>query len=76
MVAMMQAVQRFSFPILAIGIVTGLLAMIPVVGWLLGFVVFLLAYRYARRQTFIADICILMVIWIAIRAMFIQIGIA
>lgn len=76
MVAMMQAVQRFSFPIFAIGVVTGLLAMIPVIGWLLGFVAFLLAYRYARRQTFIADVLILMVIWVAIRAMFMHIGIA
>jgi hypothetical protein len=75
-VAVIQAVQRFSFPILAIGLVTGLLAMIPMIGWLLGFSAFLLAYRYTRRQTFIADLLILMVVWIGIRALFMWSGLA
>jgi hypothetical protein len=74
MVAMMQAVQRFSVPILAIGLVTGLLALIPKVGWILGFAAFMLAYRCVQRQTFIADLLILMAIWIGIRAVFMQIG--
>jgi hypothetical protein len=74
MVAVIQALQRFSFPILAIGLVTGLLAMIPRIGWLLGFAAFLLAWRYARRQTFIADLLILMAVWIGVRALFMWAG--
>jgi hypothetical protein len=74
MVGVIQALQRFSFPILAIGLVTGLLAMIPGIGWLLGFSAFLLAYRYARRQTFIADLLILMAVWIGVRALFMWVG--
>jgi hypothetical protein len=74
MVAVIQAVQRFSFPILAIGLGTGLLAMIPRVGWLLGFAAFLLAWHYTRRQTFIADLLILMAVWIGIRALFMWVG--
>ena len=75
MVAMMREVQRFSVPILAIAVATGLLAMIPKVGWLLGFAAFLLAYRYARRHTFFVDVLILMVVWVGIRAAFMQIGV-
>lgn len=74
MVAMMQAVQRYSLPLLAIGAVTGLLALIPTVGWILGFSTFLLAYRYARRTTFLADLFGMMAIWIVVRLLFMQIG--
>jgi len=76
MVAMMQAVQRYSLPLLAIGIATGLLALIPKVGWLLGFSAFALAYRYARRTAFIPDLLLMMVIWIGIRYLFMKIGLA
>ncbi|MET0380252.1 MAG: hypothetical protein ABW049_14770 [Spongiibacteraceae bacterium] len=71
---MMQAVQRYSLPLLAIGAVTGLLALIPTVGWILGFSTFLLAYRYARRTTFLADLFGMMAIWIVVRLLFMQIG--
>jgi hypothetical protein len=74
MVAMMEAFQRYSLPLLAIGVVTGLLALIPKVGWILGFSAFLLAYRYARRTTFVADLFGMMAIWILVRMLFMQFG--
>ena len=74
MVAAIQAVQRYSLPLLLIGLVTGLLALIPKVGWLLGFVAFLLAYHYARRTHFLADLLGLMAVWIGVRALFMQAG--
>lgn len=74
MAAMMQAFQRYSLPLLAIGLLTGLLALIPKVGWILGFSAFFLAYNYARRKTFLADLFGMMAIWIAIRLVFMQFG--
>lgn len=74
MVAMMQAVQRYSLPLLAIGFVTGLLALIPMVGWVLGFSTFLLASRYARRTNFLPDLFAVMAMWIVVRLLFMQIG--
>lgn len=74
MVAMMQAFQRYSLPLLAIGLMTGLLALIPKVGWILGFSTFLLAYFYARRTTFLPDLLGVMAIWIAVRLLAMQIG--
>jgi hypothetical protein len=74
MVAMMQAFQRYSLPLLAIGIVTGLLALIPTVGWILGFSAFLLSYHYARRTTFLVDLFGMMAVWIGVRLFFMQLG--
>src|SRR5690606_31269517 len=74
MVATLQAVQRFTLPLLAIGLTTGLLALIPKVGWLLGFMAFMLAYHYARRTTFLLDLCALMALWILVRLLFMHAG--
>lgn len=71
---MLQAFQRYSLPLLAIGLVTGLLALIPKVGWILGFSVFLLAYNYARRTTFLADLFGLMALWIIVRLICMRLG--
>lgn len=67
MVAMMEMFQRHYLPILVIGIATGLLALIPLVGWLLGFSAFVLAYRYAQRKTFLADLAVMMMLWLVVR---------
>jgi hypothetical protein len=67
MVAAMEIFQRDYFPILVIGLATGLLALIPLVGWLLGFSAFVLAYRYARRKTFLADLAVMLLLWLLVR---------
>lgn len=67
MAAFVETLQRHSLPILVIGLVSGLLALIPLVGWLLGGLVFLFAWRYAQRTYFIADFLVVMAIWLMLR---------
>lgn len=69
---MMDSFQRQHLPILLIGLLTGLLALIPLVGWLLGFSVFALACRYARRTTFLSDFMVMLMVWLLIRELALQ----
>jgi hypothetical protein len=70
MAAMVETLQRHYLPVLAIGLCTGLLALIPKVGWILGFSAFLLAYRYARRHNFVADVMITLALWLLVQHLF------
>lgn len=72
MVAMMVNMQRHWAPMLVIGALTGLLALIPGVGWLLGFMVFALAWHYARRKHFLSDLAVLMLVWLLVRVLALQ----
>jgi hypothetical protein len=76
MVAMMETFQRYYLPILVIGVATGLLALIPQIGWLLGFLAFILAYRYAQRKAFIGDLLVIMVVWLLIRQLAVALQVA
>jgi hypothetical protein len=67
MAATIVTIQRFFVPLLLIGLCTGLLALIPKVGWLLGISVFLLASQYAGRRTVPVDLMITAVLWVIIR---------
>lgn len=72
MAAMVEALHRQYLPLLLIGLCTGLLALIPKVGWILGCSAFLLAYRYARRQTFVADVMVTLALWLLLQQLFLQ----
>lgn len=67
MVAMIGSIQRFFLPLLLIGLCTGLLALIPKVGWLLGIAVFFLASQYAGRRSMALDLMVTIAFWVAIR---------
>lgn len=67
MVAIVEAVQRRHLPLLGTGVLTGLLALIPAVGWLFGALIFLLAWHYLRRTAFVADALIVMSIWLGLQ---------
>lgn len=67
MIAMMESIQRSFFPALLLGLVTGLLALIPMVGWLLGLGVFVLVNKYTARRSFATDLIVMMVMWVIIR---------
>lgn len=67
MAAIVETVQRNLLPLLAIGLVTGLLALIPGIGWLLGALCFLLGWHYLRRTAFLADSLIVLAIWLALQ---------
>lgn len=69
MVALVQRFQRNYLPLLLIGLVSGLLALIPLVGWLLGLVFFLLAFRYAQRRTFMHDLIVVLAIWLLLQVL-------
>ena len=67
MAAVVESFQRFLFPVLLISVCTGLLALIPTVGWLLGFAVFVLASKYIGRNNLFPDLMVAMVLWVLIR---------
>jgi predicted PurR-regulated permease PerM len=67
MIAMMESLQRSLLPALLLGLVTGVLALIPMVGWLLGFAVFILVNKYTVRRSFTTDLIVMMVMWVIIR---------
>jgi len=67
MVATIQSVQRFVLPLLLIGLGTGLLALIPKIGWLLGIAVFVLASQYVQRRTMPTDLILIALMWVGIR---------
>jgi len=67
MIAMMESLQRSFLPALLLGLGTGVLALIPMVGWLLGFAVFILVNKYTARSSFAADLIVMMVMWVMIR---------
>lgn len=67
MIAMMESIQRSLLPALFLGLVTGLLALIPMVGWLLGLAVFVLINKYSARSSFATDLIVMMVMWVIIR---------
>ncbi len=75
MAAVMQSFQHFFWPLLLIGVTTGVLALIPVVGWILGVLVFILSLQYANRNTLSIDVIATLVLWIALRALAIQLHI-
>ena len=75
MVAMVQSFQRFVWPLLLIGVGTGVLALIPVVGWILGILVFILSLQYTRRETLSIDVMTTLALWIALRALAMQLHI-
>ncbi len=67
MVASIGTIQRFVLPLLLIGLCTGLLALIPKIGWLLGLSVFLLASQYADRRTMPIDLIVTALLWVVVR---------
>lgn len=67
MAAPVQTLQRNYLPLLLIGLVSGLLALIPLVGWLLGLAFFLLAFRYAQRRAFLHDLLVVLAIWLLLQ---------
>ena len=75
MVAVVQSFQQFFWPLLLIGVSTGVLALIPVVGWILGVLVFILSLQYANRNTLSIDVIATLVLWIALRALAMQLHI-
>ncbi len=75
MAAMAQSFQHFLGPLLLIGLGTGLLALIPTVGWMLGVSVFILSLQYAHRNTISIDVMTTLALWIALRALAMQLHI-
>ena len=67
MVASIGTFQRFFLPLLLIGLCTGLLALIPKIGWLLGLSVFLLASQYTDRRTIPIDLIVTALLWVVVR---------
>lgn len=67
MAALVESFQRHYLPLLTIGLLSGLLALIPLVGWLLGFAFFLFAFHYARRRAFLPDLLAVMAIWLLLQ---------
>jgi len=76
MAAAIGSFQQFFFPLLLIGVCTGLLALIPVVGWVLGILVFVLSLKYSRRGASSVDLLTIMMLWVGIRALAMQLHIA
>lgn len=72
MAAAVQSFQQFFCPLLLIGVATGMLALIPVIGWALGVSVFILALRYKHRETLSIDVVTTLALWIAMRALAIE----
>ncbi|HSB95502.1 MAG TPA: hypothetical protein VLC91_03605, partial [Spongiibacteraceae bacterium] len=67
MIAMMESLQRSFIPALLLGFATGVLALIPVVGWVLGLAIFILVNKYTKRSSFAMDLIVMMVMWAMIR---------
>lgn len=69
MVAVIQSFQQFFYPLLLIGVVTGALALIPVIGWALGVSVYILSLKYTQRDTLSIDVVTTLALWIAMRVL-------
>lgn len=69
MVAVIQSFQQFFYPLLLIGVVTGALALIPVIGWALGVSVYILSLKYTQRDTLSIDVMTTLALWIAMRVL-------
>jgi hypothetical protein len=67
MMDMMESIQRSFFPALLLGLVTGVFALIPMVGWVLGLSIFILVNKYTPRRSFATDLIVMMVMWAMIR---------
>jgi hypothetical protein len=67
MMDMMESIQRSFLPALLLGLVTGVLALIPMVGWILGLSVFILVNKYTVRRSFATDLIVMMFMWAVIR---------
>jgi len=67
MVAMMASVQRYCLPLLVIGALSGLLTLVPKIGWLLGLSVLILAWRYLHRNHFLPDMLMMLAVWMLTR---------
>jgi len=67
MVAMMASVQRYCLPLLVIGALSGLLTLLPNIGWILGFSVLMLAWRYLHRSHFLIDLLMMLAVWMLTR---------
>jgi hypothetical protein len=67
MVAMMASMQRYCLPLLLIGALSGLLTLIPTIGWLLGLLVLILAWRYLHRNHFLPDLLLMLAVWMLTR---------
>ncbi|MDX9873443.1 MAG: hypothetical protein RBS88_00920 [Spongiibacteraceae bacterium] len=74
MAAIWVSLQRAYLPLLLIGLASGLLALIPTVGWLLGCLLFVLGWRYARRTRFVADALVVIAIWLLLQWFKVQLG--
>lgn len=75
MVAVVQSFQQIVWPLLLVGVTTGVLALIPAVGWMLGISVFILSLKYLHRDTFSIDVITTLVLWIALRVVAMQLHI-
>lgn len=75
MVAVVQAFQHFLWPLLLIGVSTGVLALIPAVGWILGVLVFLLSLQYTHRDTLSIDVMATLALWLVMRVLAMQLHI-
>lgn len=75
MVAVVQSFQHFFWPLLLIGVATGVLALIPVIGWALGVSVFILSLKYTNRDTLSIDVMTILALWIAMRVIAMQLHI-
>lgn len=73
--AVVQAFQHFFGTLLLIGVVTGVLSLIPGVGWVLGVLVFILAMKYTQRETFSIDVITTLAVWMALRVVALQLHI-
>lgn len=67
MVALVERLQRSPLSVPLIGLISGLMALIPMVGWLLGFAFILLASRLARRTNLFVDLMVILLVWLALR---------
>ncbi len=75
MVAVVQSFQQFFWPLLLIGVGTGVLALIPVVGWMLGVLAFILSLKYTHRETLSIDVMTTLALWIVMRVVAMQLHI-
>ncbi len=68
MVALVERLRCSPLSVPLIGLVSGLLALIPFVGWPLGFAFILLASRVARRDNHLfVDLMLILLFWLALR---------
>lgn len=64
---MIANMQRYCLPLLLIGALSGLLTLIPKIGWVLGLSVLILAWRYLRRMHFLPDLLLMLAVWMLTR---------